>query len=354
MDIQTDASNVPVVNSENKVGRFEYGYTITVGKAGIIPTNTQVMLNRVSKLHARLKNAGPINTDEDGIKRNEDVKLLNGARDELDRHEKMLVGPLDEIKGKIVDTIRPYKLENAQVTSTTKETIVDWSNRTRRRLEKERIEKNEELKKKQARLKLERDEQIRIANEKAAAIEAKRLLEVEARQMAEKEKSDKEKLQQEIEIKIEETLEKKDELGKEIVNKELGDLAQQKNIIDEEIKTIDVKILKKRDSIRLSKEKELIIKGDIQMLEREPLAVVEPEIITDLIPKVVGVNIATYDKWEVEDIDELPDEWVIITKIANKEKINEVFKKYPNMQIKGIRRYKEQIVRAIAHCPRGR
>lgn len=338
-----------VDNRENKVGMLDSGYKLTIGKGGVIPADTLQMLNRISKLHTRLKNVGPIDSDEDGFKRNEDVKLLNGARNEIDRHEKMLVGPLDNLKVKIVDKIRPFKQENAVVTKTTKETIIDWSNRTRKRLEKERVEKEKEIEEQRVKFRLERDEQIRIANEKTIAIETERLLKVEEKERSDLKKKEKEKLAEEIGNKIEETLENKDELGEDVVNKELGDLAQQKNIVDEELQAIDVEILKKRDEIRKAKEKELIIKDDILVLEQEPLAAVKPASVADLMPKFI--NIATYDRWEVEDIDEIPDEWAIMTKVENKEKINDAFKLYPNMQIKGIRRYKSQIVRAPANCP---
>ncbi len=332
------------MNNEICIGDESRGFSIIKGTQGIIPTETMKFISNVNKFHNKLDDLS-INSEEEGILRSEQLKKINGVDVELEKYIKKTLKPVKDLEEEIMSAFRPVLQKNADKKAIIKGTIVNWTQKAKQRIEEDRAIKEKAARELEATRKKQKEKEILDAQREWEKSEQERLDKIKERQTAERERIEKERQITSIQNKIEKIKNNKEELDQEEVNKTLGEL---KDATDE-YKKIEVEIIKTKEIVRAASNDALIAKGTVQLLKQEKEAIIiAPEPVIELI-KVDGVNVATYNKWKVDNIDIVPDEWV--NRVINKEKVNKAFKLDPELEIPGILRYEEQIVRASPSCP---
>jgi hypothetical protein len=322
------------INNLPHSGDEDRGYYILRGAQGIIPVNIIKLTNGIKKLIAKVGD-GSINSEKEGFDRSEQLRMLKGAEIELEKATKKCLEPLREIEAELMDCVLPVKHMVKEKKVTLGNTLGVWVGNVRRKNTAEAEELADTRRK-------QKDADIAEKNRIAKLKDEERLVKVEERKKAERERLKKEKELLKIETKIEEIKDNEEELGQDVFDKTLEELTKQKNDTTNEYKEIETVSLKKREIARTAVNDALLAKGEVNLLEQEKEAIVAvPELV-----KLTGVNVAEYDAWEVVNMEELPDEWAIITKIEDREKINKAFKKDPGMEIRGIRKFKKYIPRA--------
>lgn len=342
------STNVENANNLIRVGDENRGFTIIKGIQGIIPVDSIKFVKSSQNIHTKVGD-GSINSEQEGVLRSTQLKYINGIEVELKKHEEKVIEPVKNFLGELEGYFSSVKKTNKEKRLILSNTIGSWTQKAKQKRAEEMAIKQIEADRIAAIRKRQRDAEIEAKRIRFEELEKEKQAKIEERKKAERERIEKERQLSQIEVKIEEVGDNKDELGEDVVNKTLEELTQQKNVAVSEYEEIKADVVETREVARSASTEVLLAKEEIRHLEQEPiLAVPEPTIE---LATTEGVTVAEYDRWEVENIDALPDEWAIITKIENKEKITKAFKTDPYMEIPGIRRYVKYIPRAIAECP---
>lgn len=241
------------------IGDEEMGYVITVGKYGVLPAEHAALLDRARRFHNEVGD-GSITCEDDNIKRNSEVKILNGIGKKLDECMEIDSKPAIDLLTTITRAYTDVRKPNSEKKAIVKSTILSWANVVQDEIDIKNTEIARIAAEQQVILDEQKEARILEQQKRQEEAEKERKTKVEERQKAEKIRIDKERELQRIQNDIDAK-----QLEEERIEKERLERVEKERIEKEERKKAETA---KRE--RLEREKiELEERERIEKEERE-------------------------------------------------------------------------------------